>query len=55
MRSEELEEKLVLFAVLQDIANELRRIKRERREAEEAKTQEQFRDNPNNSGHTLDE
>lgn len=32
MMPEEEEEKLILFAVLQDIANELRRIKRERQE-----------------------
>jgi hypothetical protein len=41
MSPEENEEKIILFAVLQDIANELRRIKREQREAEKEKGWEQ--------------
>ncbi len=41
MSPEEKSEKLILFAVLQDIANELRRIKREQREAEKEKGWEQ--------------
>lgn len=41
MSPEEKEEKLILFAVLQDIANELRRIKRKRQEAEKEKSQKQ--------------
>jgi hypothetical protein len=45
MISEEQEERLILFAVLQDIANELRKIKCERQEAQKAESQEQFQNN----------
>lgn len=34
------EEEMILFAILQDIADELRRIAREEREAEKPKSQE---------------
>ena len=38
------EDEMILFAVLQDIADELRRIKREKREAERQRYQKQTAD-----------